>query len=280
MKEFERKQNNETKGAPAESRADLPFEQLFSSDVGKPDYRAVENAKAYMARREKNKRRRGKLVFIPIATAFVASVVALVVAFNALFSMLGKNNGQDPTIEGSSSAHNDVVEKPGNSSDDKGNSVNNTPSSSQGGTDVVYYYASNSLYYQNISQTAANEIADLSALQSAGKVIEEEYRVYSFRNDGSTAFVCAKVGYSTSGGRQDVTLIVESAQGQYRELSGYNKIENTLSIDNTIVYCQSQYVDGEYVSDAFFRMNGNKYYLSIMSPLSGAQNTLLNLIIK
>lgn len=260
------------------------FEKSF--DTEKPDYSAVTKTKEYILRKSvKTTRKKFAVKF----SAIVACSLVVIMLGTMLFSQLSQlikfgNASNSPVAE--NSAPDSMNEAAGNSEKDENVPPSNNDTIS--GTPLFTgYYTSADIGYLNVDYSKAESVTDLSFVgednggividNRKAEIINSVYHIYYFKQSRDTvAFVYVSVSYLNENGRIDAEYIIEVYhEARYISLKNYTSLGYYESLNGVEINAVTEYKDGEYCSNAYFKKEGDKYYLSVMSPSYGSFDDIL-----
>ncbi len=115
--------------------------------------------------------------------------------------------------------------------------------------------------YSDLKETYGDKLGGLSAFSLSDNATAE-YTLYS--TDGKEVLLRADVAVLSGTNKLTGTVWLDLSAGKYRatELEEYTSLSNEKS---GYVY-ETEYLNGEYVSRAFYKSEGVRYYVDVTSP--------------
>jgi len=213
------------------------------AESNKPDIKITEAAKIKLSEKRHKPRVFNYYKLARNAAVFVCVFFAIVFCFHLIPNRIKESNGA-------------------------------SPDSSQVVTIKTYY--PEDIYVKSASKESVIQYAPwVDNVNSTCEV----YQYCSKENDSVLMYyITAKI--AVDNGYSELKLYVEITKDVYSKLEdmqsyNYNEYDNYNGIDikNTTVY-----IDGEYMSSAYYIKNDVKYYLDSMSSLRSGLNDLLNIL--
>ena len=131
-------------------------------------------------------------------------------------------------------------------------------------------YAASQTAGQRVDADFAGEIVNLQAFEgSAYSIVSQKY--YAFRLDGNVVYMAAQLGFSTDQGIVEVQFVAE--KDGFVRLDWRTDYERYLK-DNDglrVVERRPENMPGEYVTNAYFKANGMRFYVYTQCNPSAAQ---------
>jgi hypothetical protein len=224
------------------NRKDKDIKKLLFdySESNKPDMKITIPAKIKLSQKQRKK----SFNFFKVATTAVAFVCVFV------FVIIGVNTFS-----------------PSNNSGQLDNSSSEQVE--------INYYNRSQLYMSSVSNERYNYLKE--EYLSWFKNIENcEIYEYSDINDHDDIyFYYIKGGVAVNGGVAEIELYIEITDEVYNDLKDFQNIENTVVFNSVPIKKSSVYIDGEYMSNAFYTINDIKYYFEIMTNTQGGVNEIL-----
>lgn len=253
----------------SKERKDEKIEKLFSAfaEEVKPDRSVTEKAKQYLEAKNpgsasagktshaKNREKKPLARRLVLAGAAACGVVLCAMVAVQTFQFIGKggssggNSAEDPGIPG-------VTPAP----------------------DVTRIYSSSEIYTRSIGTEELPEEFDFSWLQGEGIEISE-VREYRFKSDSSLAFVRLVFSLPGASGVTEAQLDVEVSAESYEKFTSYRELVSYGSVSGVDVLGVTGFLDGEYLSNAYFEDFGARFYLEVLSPDRDSLSDMLALIL-
>lgn len=248
-------------------RKDEKIEQLFSAfaEQVKPDRSVTEKAKRYLEAKNPGSVRAGetshtkekkplarRLILAGAATCGVAlCALAAVQTFSFIKNIGGSggNSAEDPGVS-------DHVPAP----------------------EVTRVYSSAEIYTRQIGSNELPEELDFSWLEGEGIEVSE-VREYRFKSDSSLAFVRLIFSLPGTSGVTEVQLDVEVSAASYEKFTLYRELTSYGNVSGVDVLGVTGFLDGEYLSNAYFEDFGARFYLEVLSPDGDSLSDMLSVIL-
>lgn len=218
------------------------FDEYANSLEPKPDL--SERARQSMRAKREHKARRPAAFWAGLA----AVCGALVIAVFGVAVFLGKNDGTG-----------------GNSDGDKTDNSAAAPD--------AYSYTVGDVLASAVDADFAGGYISTSSVSDA-QIFSEKYYACYIKDTQQFAYLKAVLGVTYNGGNFQIGIIVEEPQFSNNERE--KQFVGVIS-DNDYLY-SSKYEKGEYVTMAYLRKNGYKYYVTAMGNATGAQEVAAELI--
>lgn len=145
----------------------------------------------------------------------------------------------------------------------KNSGGNNNDASPDPQPPVTEYYGETDLYMKAVTkEEAVAAVGKIRFMESDG-ILGEEYKLYSFKEDGTPAFVMGRLRIKSERGVDDVSVIAEVTDKVIKNFKYMTALPETALGRGSTHYDSTT---GEYVTYAYRRDNAVKYYLHVMSP--------------